>query len=462
MILEQYYLECLSHASYLIGDEQSKRAIVVDPRRDVADYLEEAARRDLRIEGVINTHFHADFVSGHLEIVDATGAWVGFGEAAQTDYPIRKLRHGEHITLGEVDIEILSTPGHTWESISLLVRDHRDAEPMAVLTGDSLFIGDVGRPDLANLGGGTNTELARAMYKTIHQTLLKLPDAVKVLPAHGAGSSCGKNMSTDLVSTIGQQRLTNPSVQPITEDEFVDLVTSGQPPVPGYFATDADLNRRNRAVFAAGNLTHALSEEELRAQRAAGATIIDTRDPEEFADSHLKGAINVGLAGRFAETCGMIAHVDDPIVLVTAKGNESEAALRLARIGYDNVQGYFNTSAIGNETPFPSSMDDLIERTHRVGPAELVTEVTEGRVTLLDVRNKAERDDGHIVGSLHIPLPQLSDLHSTLPQHKPIVVHCRSGWRSSVAASLLRSKGHDAITDLVGGYVAWVDFAVSP
>src|SRR6516165_2458629 len=235
MILEQYYIECLSHASYLIGDETTGRAVVVDPRRDIGDYLADADRKGLTIEGVINTHFHADFVAGHLELVEATGAWIGMGEAAQTDYPIRRLADGEHIGLGEVDLEILATPGHTWESISVLVRERRMAWPTAILTGDALFIGDVGRPDLANLGDGSTTELARALYRSIHERLLALPDQVIVMPAHGAGSSCGKNLSTELTSTIGEQRSSNPSVQPMSEDEFVALVTEGQPAAPSYF-----------------------------------------------------------------------------------------------------------------------------------------------------------------------------------------------------------------------------------
>ena len=227
MILEQYYIECLSHASYLIGDESTGRAIVVDPRRDIGDYLDDAAKHNLTIEGVINTHFHADFVSGHLELVDATGAWIGFGEAAETDYPIRRLRDGEQLSLGEVHLEILSTPGHTWESISVVVRERPDAAPSAVLTGDSLFIGDVGRPDLVNLGDGSTSDLARAMFRTVHEKLLTLPDEVTVMPAHGAGSSCGKNLSTELTSTIGEQRVSNPSVQPMSEDDFVAGGTQG-------------------------------------------------------------------------------------------------------------------------------------------------------------------------------------------------------------------------------------------
>jgi len=459
VILKQFYLECLSHASYLVGDETTKKAIVVDPRRDITDYLEEAQRSGLQIEGVINTHFHADFVSGHLELVEATGAWIGFGEAAQTDYPIRRLRHGEHISLGDVDIEVLSTPGHTWESISLLIRERVDAAPTAVLTGDSLFIGDVGRPDLANLGDGTNTDLARAMYTTIHQTLLNLPDDVQVMPAHGAGSSCGKNMSTDLVSTIGEQRLTNQSVQPMSEDDFVSLITSGQPAIPGYFKTDADLNRRVRTILTGSRTLPGSTGDVLRAHVADGNTVvIDTRTPEEFAQAHLARSVNVGLVGRFAETCGMVARLEDRIVLVTAPGDAQEAALRLSRIGYDNVIGFNNTTPDPGPA-FPTSLADLVESTDRIEVSELAALLDSRAITLLDVRNPGERDSGFIEGSVHIPLPELADRHREIPQDKMLVVHCRSGWRSSVAASLLRARGHNGTTDLIGGYTAWDEVA---
>ncbi|MGV0742205.1 MBL fold metallo-hydrolase [Mycolicibacterium sp. XJ870] len=452
MILKQFYLGCLSHASYLIADETTKRAIIVDPRRDITEYLDQARRDDLHIEGVINTHFHADFVSGHLELVDATGAWIGFGAAAETDYPIRRLHHGEHISLGRVDIEILSTPGHTWESISLLVRDGADSSPTAVLTGDSLFIGDVGRPDLANLDGGTSTDLARAMYRTVHQTLLQLPDGVAVMPAHGAGSACGKNLSTDLVSTIGEQRQTNPALQPMSEDEFVRLITAGQPAVPGYFSTDADLNRRDHAVFDEARSVPELTPEQLRSLLATeGTVVIDTRSPEEFATAHLAGTINVGLAGRFAETCGMVARVDDDIVVVTAPGAEHEATLRLARIGYDNVVGYLNTTDDG----FPDTLGDLVVHIDRLDPVKLAGLLAHDTVTVLDVRNAAERENGHIPGSVHIPLAELLTRHTEIDRHKPVVVHCAGGWRSSVAASLLRAQGHSQTTDLIGGYAGW-------
>ncbi|BDU04561.1 MBL fold metallo-hydrolase [Rhodococcus pyridinivorans] len=454
MILEQYYIECLSHASYLIGDESTGRAIVVDPRRDITEYLDDARRHGLTIEGVINTHFHADFVSGHLELLDATGAWIGFGEAAETDYPIRRLAHGEHVSLGEVDLEVLSTPGHTWESISLLVRETPLARPTAVLTGDSLFIGDVGRPDLVNLGDGSNTDLARAMYRTIHQTLLNLPDSVTVMPAHGAGSSCGKNLSTELTSTIGEQRQTNPSVQPMSEDSFVALITDGQPAVPEYFHVNAALNKGNRAVLDRGRSIPAVTVEQLRAELAAGTRVLDARTPDDFAAEHLRGSVNVGFDGRFAETGGMVAEIGDRIVLITYPGEEQEAALRLSRIGSDEAVGYFNVDRDGG---FPAGLVDLLQAAPRTTVEELGGLLADGAVTLVDIRNPGEREFGFIPGSIPIPLAQLRSRVGELPGDRPIVVHCAGGWRSSVAASLLRVLGIERVSDLIGGYNEWID-----
>lgn len=454
MILEQYYIECLSHASYLIGDESTGRAIVVDPRRDITEYLADAAKHHLTIEGVINTHFHADFVSGHLELVDATGAWIGFGEAAETDYPIRRLQDGERISLGDVQLEILSTPGHTWESISVLVREHPDAVPSAVLTGDSLFIGDVGRPDLVNLGDGSTSDLARAMYRTVHEKLLTLPDEVTVMPAHGAGSSCGKNLSTELTSTIGEQRLTNPSVQPMSEDDFVALVTEGQPAAPTYFSADAAMNKRIHPLLAQDHTIPELSPAQVKAELAAGTRVLDARSVDDFADGHLRGSVNVGFDGRFAETGGMVAEVGERIVLITYPGEEQEAAVRLARIGSDNAIGYLTVPQDGS---FPAKLADLVQAAHRTSVEELDDLLAAEAVTLVDIRNSGEREQGTIPGAVPIPLAQLRIRLEQVPTGKPIVVHCAGGWRSSVAASLLRAQGFDNVSDLVGGYNAWVE-----
>ncbi|MEE2061309.1 MBL fold metallo-hydrolase [Rhodococcus artemisiae] len=453
MILEQYYLQCLSHASYMIGDDTTGRAIVVDPRRDIGEYLTDADRLGLSIEGVVNTHFHADFVSGHLELVEATGAWIGFGEAAETEYPIRRLAHGEHISLGEVDLEILSTPGHTWESISILVRENPDAEPTAVLTGDSMFIGDVGRPDLANLRDGSTADLAHAMYRTIHDTLLKLPDDTTVMPAHGAGSSCGKNLSSELTSTIGRQRLTNPSVQPMPEDEFVALITEGQPAAPGYFSTDAEMNKHVHPLLSSTRIVPELSPAEIRKQTGSGTVILDARSVDDFAAGHLRGSVNVGFDGRFAETSGMVVEVGEPIVLITYPGEEQMAALRLARIGQDNVIGYLG---VDHDRRFPAELTDLVRTARRIDVDELLELLAADSITLLDIRNPGERAAGAIAGSVTVPLAQLRTRLDQVPTGKPIVVHCAGGWRSSVAASLLRAKGFQDVTDLIGGYGAWV------
>jgi hydroxyacylglutathione hydrolase len=449
MILEQYYIECLSHASYLIGDEATGRAIVVDPRRDITEYLADAERYGVRIEGVINTHFHADFVSGHLELVEATGAWIGFGEAAQTEYPIRRLADGEHISLGEVDLEILSTPGHTWESISVLVRERADAAPTSVLTGDSLFIGDVGRPDLVNLGDGSSADLARAMYSTIHGRLLTLPDDVVVMPAHGAGSSCGKNLSTELTSTIGEQRQTNPAVQPMTEEEFVALVTQGQPAAPAYFAADAAMNKRVHPLLDQSRNVDPLRPESLRTALNSTVHVIDARSVEDFARGHLRGSVNVGFDGRFAETAGMVVAVGEPVALIAYPGDEQTAAMRMARVGSDNVVGYLTVDRDG---AFPAELADLVQAAPRTTARELLPD---DEVTLIDVRNPGERELGAIPGSLNIPLAQLRVRLDEVPADKPIVVHCAGGWRSSVAASLLRANGFNEVSDLAGGYAAW-------
>ncbi|MBJ7385717.1 MAG: MBL fold metallo-hydrolase [Mycolicibacterium sp.] len=452
MILEQYYIECLSHASYLVGDETTGRAVVVDPRRDIGDYLADADKLGLTIEGVINTHFHADFVSGHLELVDATGAWIGFGEAAETDYPIRRLADGEHVSLGEVDLEILSTPGHTWESISVLIRERAGADPAAVLTGDSLFIGDVGRPDLVNIGDSSTSDLARAMYRTLHDKLMMLPDGVTVMPAHGAGSSCGKNLSTELTSTIGEQRASNPSVQPMAEDVFVTMLTAGQPATPAYFASDADMNKRVHPLLRHDRRVPAMTAQQVRAALEAGVRVLDSRTVEDFADGHLRGSVNVGFDGRFAETGGMVAEVGAPIALITYPGEEQQAALRLARIGSDAAVGYLNVDRDGQ---FPAELADLVGTAPRITVTELDDLLTAGAVTLIDIRNPGERESGAIPGSMHIPLAQLRLHVADVPTDKPIVVHCAGGWRSSVAASLLRVNGVEQVSDLLGGYNAW-------
>ncbi|MHB1615174.1 MAG: MBL fold metallo-hydrolase [Actinomycetes bacterium] len=340
MFFAQYYLDCLSQASYLIADETTRRAVVVDPRRDIHEYLADAAARGFSIENVINTHFHADFLAGHLELAAATGATIAYGQRAQTEYPSRALVHGERIALGDVVLEILETPGHTPESVSVVVYEHADdTVPYGVLTGDTLFIGDVGRPDLLASIGVSAQELGRMLYDSVHHTLLGLPDQTRVFPAHGAGSACGKNLSTERQSTIGEQRRTNYACQPMDEATFLEIVTAGQPAAPEYFGYDAMLNRRSHEILDLEVLPRPLTLEETVAAHEAGAWVIDAREATEFATGHLRGSVNIDGDGRFAETVGSVVPPDAQVVLVAAQDREEELTVRMARIGFDTVLG---------------------------------------------------------------------------------------------------------------------------
>lgn len=451
MILTQYYLDCLSQASYLIADEGTRQAVVVDPRRDVAEYLADAQAHGLTIVGVIDTHFHADFLAGHLELAAATGAWIGFGQRAEADYPIRTLADGERIALGEVTLQIMETPGHTPESISVLVFEHADdAVPYGVLTGDALFIGDVGRPDLLASIGVTADELGRMLYASVHK-LMALPDQVRVFPAHGAGSACGKNLSTERQSTIGEQRVTNYACRPMSEDEFVAIVTEGQPSAPDYFVYDAILNRRRHAVFDAAAAPVPLCLDELLERQAEGAFVLDTREPQEFAAGHLPGSVNVPADGRFAETAGMVVRPDEEIVVIAPQDREEEIVVRLARIGFDRVTGYLREP----EGAFLQA-PERIERASRLTAAELDQALARPEPpVLLDVRNVGELTTGTIPGAVTIPLAQLARRLEELPRDRAVVVHCAGGYRSGVAASVLRKAGWTDVSDLLGGFTAW-------
>jgi glyoxylase-like metal-dependent hydrolase (beta-lactamase superfamily II)/rhodanese-related sulfurtransferase len=448
----QYYLDCLSQASYLIGDETSGRAVVVDPRRDVQSYLDDAAAAGVRIERVIETHVHADFLSGHLELAESTGAVVSYGEGTEVDFPIEPLHDGQQLSLGDVTLEILATPGHTPESISIVVREHAgDAVPFGVLTGDTMFIGDVGRPDLLSGAGVDSEALARSLYRSIHTKLLELPDATRVFPAHGAGSACGKNLSTETQSTIGEQRRTNYAVQPMSEDEFVALVTEGQPLQPMYFSFDAQRNRQAHPLLDEEDLPEQLTLDELLAQRDAATAVLDTRDPIDFAAGHLRGSINVGLHGRFAEFAGDVLPPDQPVVLVSEPGTELEAKVRLARVGFDRVEG-----ALADPLRVLVEHPEVVEPSSRLSARELESrrrEVTD--LQIVDVRNPGETAAGVIPGAITVPLPRLASQLAALDPTRPTVVYCASGYRSSIAASVLAAAGFDDVSDVLGGFEAW-------
>ncbi|WP_396446139.1 TSUP family transporter [Actinomadura sp.] len=453
MYFAQHYLECLSQASYLIGDKRTGRAVIVDPRRDVSEYLDDAAANGLHIEGVINTHFHADFISGHLELAARTGAWIGYGARAEAEFPIRKLHDRERISLGDVTLEIMETPGHTPESISVLVFERSgDSTPYGVLTGDALFIGDVGRPDLLASIGFSADELGRMLYDTVQRKLMALPDQTRLFPAHGAGSACGKNLSAELQSTIGAQRLTNYACVPMGEREFVDIVTEGQPPAPNYFGYDAILNRKERELLKVEEHLRELPLGDVLARRDAGAVVVDARDPQEFAAGHLAGSINVPADGRFAEQAGMLIEPGREIVVVAPGDRAEEIITRLARIGLDTAAGYLADP----EDAFARAPEGSVARAERITFAELREELDGPEPPLIiDVRNAGELADGSIEGAVNIPLAELPGRLDAVPAARRIVVHCAGGVRSSAAASLLRRAGRARVADLIGGYGAW-------
>jgi len=449
----QYYLGCLSHASYLIADTSSGRAVVVDPQRDVEQYLRDAEAHGLRIERVIETHLHADFLSGHLELAEATGAVISYGAAAEgrIEYPVEFLQHGQRLSLGEVELEVRATPGHTPESISIVVWEHPgDEVPYGVLTGDTLFIGDVGRPDLLVSVGVSAEDLGRMLYHSLHEQLLTLPDETRVYPAHGAGSACGKHLSTETESTIGAERATNYALQPMTEDEFVQAVTEGQPAAPPYFLFAATRNRQLRETLRDEGITPMTLEEVLAAQRD-GAVVLDTRDQAMFAAGHLRGSIDVGLEGRFAEYSGEVVPPGTPIVLVGEPGTEAEARTRLARIGFDNVIG-----ALDDYVAAFMDHPEVVEQASRLTADELAEVRANIRdLQIVDVRNPGEAEHGTIPGARNIPLPQLLARLGELDPDRPTVVYCAGGYRSSIAASALRAHGFRDVSDLLGGIGAW-------
>jgi len=447
----QYYLDCLSQASYLIGDENTGRAAVVDPRRDVAEYLTDAAAAGLAIEYVIETHVHADFLSGHLELAEATGATIIYGAAANVSFPHRKVSDGERLSLGAVTLEFRATPGHTPESVSIVVWEEPDApEPYGVLTGDTLFIGDVGRPDLLSAGGRTPQSMARQLYESLHTRLLTLPDTTRVFPAHGAGSACGKNLSTETSSTIGEQRRDNYALKLATVEDFVEAVTEGQPPAPEYFAQVASLNADQHRLLLPGEPPSLTLAEVLELQ-SGGAAVLDVRPPAAFAQGHLAGSLNVGLEGRFAEYAGEVIDVAADIVVVCEPGQAREARVRLARVGLDRVVGVLDQP----EAAFPEH-PEAIRVASRVTASQLATALAgHPDLVLVDVRGSGEREAGRIDPSEHLAMPELRARLGGLDPARPHVIYCASGYRSMIAASLLRARGFGDVSDLLGGYQAW-------
>lgn len=455
MILQQFYLNCLAHASYLIGDEQTHDALVVDPQRDIDQYLAFADAHGLRIGHVVLTHFHADFVAGHLELRDRTGARIYLGGSAHAEYDFTPLHDGDAISLGQVRVQALETPGHTAESISLVVFDeaHGATRPHAVLTGDTLFVGDVGRPDLRASLGWSATELGGLLYDSLRDKLMALPDETLVYPAHGAGSLCGKALGKETVSTIGEQRRANYALQPMSKPAFVELVTADQPEAPSYFTYDAVLNTQERATLddTLKRIT-ALDLEQVLALQATGAQVLDTRDPDKFAAAHLSGSINIGLGGQYATWAGTVLDQQTPIVVIAPDGREQEAAMRLGRIGFDHVVGYLQGGLPAVET-----RPELIAFTERISApvaAERMAARDDGPL-VVDVRNPGERQQKRIANSISVPLGSLQSRAAELAGDRAVLVYCAGGYRSSIAASLLQRHGCPQVSELAGGMAAW-------
>jgi len=455
MFLKQYYLGCLAHASYLLADQESATAIVVDPQRDIQQYLMDAEALGVKIRHVFLTHFHADFVAGHLELRDACGADIRMGSRAVTEYPLTAMKDGDVLEFPGLRVQVIETPGHTIESISLLVFDLKKntAQPCAVLTGDTLFIGDVGRPDLRASLGWTAQELGSLLYDSLHDKLMKLPDETLVYPAHGAGSLCGKQLSSQTVSTLGEQKRLNYALQPMSKEEFIRLVTADQPEAPAYFTYDAILNTRERATL--GNALeqhlHPLDLDEVLRLREQGAQILDVRDGVEYAQGHLAGSINIGLGGQYATWAGTVLESTGPIVLIAEPGREQEAATRLGRIGFDEVEGYLKDGMAAL-----ARRPDLVESTERVSASMLAEELASGQPPLvLDVRAPGEWNTGHVAGSMNVPLTQLQKRLGEIPRDRRIAVTCGGGYRSSIALSLLRKEGIRNTEELAGGMAAW-------
>jgi hydroxyacylglutathione hydrolase len=461
MILHQFYLNCLAHASYLIGDERAHIAAVVDPQRDIGQYLAFAEHSGLRIAHVILTHFHADFIAGHLELRDRTGATIYLGAAAKAEYTFIPLQDGASIEFGRVRLTALETPGHTAESISILVfnLDSSATEPHAVLTGDTLFVGDVGRPDLRVALGWSAADLGGLLYESLQHKLLTLPDSSLVYPAHGAGSLCGKAISKETVSTIGEQRRLNYALQPMAKETFVDLVTADQPEAPPYFTYDAVLNSKERPTLdeTLARQLNPMTLDQVLAVQDVGGQLLDTRDANDFAAAHLAGSINIGLVGQYASWAGTVLSREQPIVIIADPGREGESAVRLGRIGFDHVVGYLKDGMRSVE-----SRPDLTATTERVS-APLAAErlakggsaPAPGQPLALDVRTPSERQKKAIAGSESLPLNHLLDRLGDLPTDRPLLVYCAGGYRSSIAASLLQLHGFVHVSEIAGGLAAW-------
>jgi hydroxyacylglutathione hydrolase len=457
MYFEQFYLACLSHASYMLGSEGV--AVVIDPQRDVEIYLEAAAEQGLKIAHIFETHLHADFVSGHQELAERTGAKIYIGRAAGAEFPHVDVDDGFELQVGRIRLRVLGTPGHTPESLCVVATDP-DREmpdrkpagdaPWAVFTGDTLFIGDVGRPDLAP--SHTPQQLAGMLYDSLHDKLLTLPDSVLVYPAHGAGSLCGRNMRADKFSTIGTERLTNAALQIKTRDEFVRMTTEHLPPRPAYFAKDAAINRAGAAALGELPPLEAIPAQRVTALEQEGAVVLDVRSAADFAAAHIPGSLNIGLSGQFASWAGTVLGIETRVVLVAADAERAaEARMRLSRVGIERVLGYVQDGVEGwRAAGLP------VACVEQMTAAELNARLQrDRRLQVLDVRREIEWQAGHIAGAHWHALDAFPAGLPALDRHRPVAVHCKSGYRSIIAASLLERAGFERVINVSDGFDGW-------
>lgn len=452
MYFKQFYLGCLAHASYLIGSEGE--AAVVDPQRDVDQYIAEAQAMGLKIRYVIETHLHADFVSGHRELAARTSAEIVFGKKAGATFPHHPASDGEELKLGKVILRILETPGHTPESISVLVIDKEASDrPSKVLTGDALFIGDVGRPDLVGSKGYTAGQMAEMLYDSLHGKLLQLGDEVEVFPAHGAGSLCGRNISKETSSTIGEQRRFNYALKPMAKSDFVRMMTTDLPEAPAYFPRDAEINRTGASALEELPRPAELAAPDVQQLAREGHLVLDIRPSAAYGNGHVPGAMNIALGGQFASWAGTLITIGTPIILVSDDlAGVDEAVMRLARVGIESVKGYLGGGMYGWDqagltvtTTAQLPVDELRQRLQEKEPLQVV-----------DVRRPGEFANGHVPGAINLTLSHLDRQLSLLDSSRPTAVICASGYRSSAATSILERNGFSTLFNVVGGTNGWI------
>ena len=454
MKIEQIYTGCLAQGAYYI--ESDGEAAIIDPLRETQPYVQRADQYGSKIKYIFETHFHADFVSGHLDLAEKTGARIVYGPGAETAYEKYEAKDGERFSLGKISFEVLHTPGHTPESTTYLLRNEA-GEPHAIFTGDTLFIGDVGRPDLAQGGSITKEDLAGMLYNSLRSKIMPLPDHVIVYPAHGAGSACGKNMSNETTDTLGNQKATNYALRAnMTREEFIAEVTEGILPPPQYFSKNAKLNKQGPGEFAEVMKRGAVALDPDAFEQVVnseGALVIDTRHQSDFVQGFIPNSIFIGIKGSFAPWVGtLVTDLHQPIVFVADPGKEKEVITRLARVGYDNTLGYLK----GGIEAWHAAGKEL-DRIDTISAEKLLDRMAADKeLKVIDARKPTEYGNGHIDDTINVPLDYLSEQMNALDRKETYFVHCQSGYRSVIFSSILKARGFDRVIDVQGGYKALV------